>query len=348
MAYPSLRVLPTVLSPTLLGGLPLAQGNVDRYHRRIDYLRISLTDRCNLRCVYCMPASGVALGPHEALLTADEIVRIARAAHGLGFRKFRITGGEPLVVKGLLPLLRHLRAATGQAALALTTNGVRLAPIAAELREAGISRINVSLDTLRPERFQALTRREGLEDVLRGVHAAVAHGFERVKINAVLVRGVNDDELVDLASLARTLPVEVRFIEQMPLDGEVDAGFLGAEQIARTLAEAFSDLQPVAPESAADAAQVCFRSPRLQGTLAVIAPRSRKFCAQCNRLRLTPHGELKGCLLSEGSLDIRTALRAGIDDRQLTDLLRHAIYLKPLEYDDARYGLDRPMSAIGG
>ena len=348
MAYAGLRMAPQSLSTEDLRRLPKSTGNVDRFGRRIDYLRISITDRCNLRCVYCMPPEGVALAPKDALLTPDEVVRLAAAAYALGFCKFRVTGGEPLVVRHVLTFLQALRRATPHALLALTTNGVHLAEMAGDLRRAGVQRLNISLDTLRPERFLRLTRRDDLAAVLQGIEAALCEGFERVKINAVIVRGVNDDELLDLAALAQRWPVDVRFIEQMPLDGQVDGGFLGAHDIVATLATAYTDLHPVQPDDARAAAQQVFASSRLRGQVAVIAPRSSKFCGSCNRLRLTPHGELKGCLLSEGTLDVRGPLRAGVDDIALGDLLRYAIGIKPLEYSDGAYGLDRPMSAIGG
>jgi cyclic pyranopterin phosphate synthase len=346
MAYPRLRILPTTLRPGDLKGLAVADGNIDRFGRRIDYMRISLTDRCNLRCVYCMPAEGVPLAPKDALLRPDEIVRVAGAARALGFRKFRLTGGEPLVVRDIVPLVARLREATQGARLGLTTNAARLAALAAPLRAAGLESVNISLDTLRPERFLALTRRNELAAVLAGLDAALAC-FPRVKLNCVVVPGVNDDELESLAALAADRPLQVRFIEAMPLDGEADGGFLGADAIVARLGQAFS-LVPVAPEDPRDAAQRLFAAPGWTGAVGVIAPRSQKFCAACNRLRLTPHGELKGCLLSEGTVDLRTPLRDGLTDAELDTLLRYAIGVKPLAYRDERYGLDRPMSAIGG
>ncbi|HET6347392.1 MAG TPA: GTP 3',8-cyclase MoaA, partial [Myxococcota bacterium] len=327
MAYPRLRILPTTVRPGDLRGLPLANGNVDRFGRRIDYMRISLTDRCNLRCVYCMPAEGVALGPKDALLRHDEIVRVAGAALSLGFRKFRLTGGEPLVVRDIVPLVARLREATRGARLGLTTNAVRLAVLAAPLRAAGLESVNISLDTLRPERFLAMTRRDELAAVLAGIETALAC-FPRVKLNCVVVPGVNDDELEALAALAVDRPLQVRFIEAMPLDGQADGGFLGADAIVDRLGRAFP-LAAKAPEDPRDAAHRLFTAPGWAGAVGVIAPRSQKFCASCNRLRLTPHGELKGCLLAEGTLDLRTPLREGLNDTELDMLLRYAIGIKP-------------------
>lgn len=347
MSHPRLRLAPDMVDPSHLDKSQLVGGNVDRLGRRIDYLRISITDRCNLRCVYCMPEQGVALSPKDELLSFEEIWRVAQAAHALGFRKFRVTGGEPLVVKNVLVFLQGLRRVTGDATLCLTTNGTLLGDYIDDLRDIGVSRINISLDTLDPVRFNRLARRDGLPKVLAAIERAAAAGFERVKVNAVIVPGVNEDDLVPIAGLAERLPIDVRFIEQMPLDGEVDGGFMGAEEMLARISAAYP-LSRTAPDDARQAAQLMYTSDRLRGRIGVIAPRSKKFCASCNRLRLTPSGELKGCLLSQGTVDLRAALRAGIDDDQLELLLRYTIGIKPAEYDDARYGLDRSMSAIGG
>lgn len=321
--------------------------NIDRYGRVIDYLRIAVTDRCNLRCVYCMPPEGLALAPREALLSFEEIWRIAGAARGLGFVKYRVTGGEPLVVRDIVGFLAGLRRVIGDAVLGLTTNGTRLADLAPDLCRVGVDRLNVSLDTLDPTRYQRLTRRDQLAAVLRGVDRALEVGFERVKINAVIVPGVNDHDLVDLASLARERDVEVRFIERMPLDEGADRTFLGADEMLQRLRGTYA-LERVPPEDFRAAAQLVYRSPALKGRIAIVAPRSKKFCHDCHRMRLTPAGEIKGCLLSEGSLDLRAPLRAGLDDAGLEQHLLRAIGAKPKEYRDERYGLDRSMRAIGG
>ncbi len=347
MIHPRLRLAPDVVMPADLDRALLADGNVDRLGRRVDYMRISITDRCNLRCVYCMPEEGVRLSPKDELLSFEEIWRVAGSAHELGFTKFRVTGGEPLVVKNVLVFLQGLRRATGDATLCLTTNGTLLGHYIDDLRDIGVSRINISLDTLDPVRFRRLTRRDGLDTVLAAIERAACAGFARVKVNAVIVPGVNDDDLVALAGLAQRLPIDVRFIEQMPLDGEVDGGFMGADDMLARIGAVYP-LSRSEPDDGRQAAQLMFGSPMLRGRIGVIAPRSKKFCASCNRLRLTPSGELKGCLLSEGTLDLRAALRAGVDDQGLATLLRYAIGIKPAEYKDERYGLDRSMSAIGG
>jgi GTP 3',8-cyclase len=347
MGHPGLRILPDVVRPADLDRARLPASNVDGLGRVIDYLRISITDRCNLRCVYCMPESGVALQPRSELLSFEEIWRVAGAARRLGFRKFRVTGGEPLVVKHVLVFLQGLKRAIGDATLCLTSNGILLPEMLDDLRTIGVARLNISLDTLDEGRFERLTRRPGLSNVIHSIERAATLGFERVKVNAVLVPGVNEDDIVPLAALAERLPIDVRFIEQMPLDGEVDGGFLGADEILRRVRAAYP-LDMVSPDDPRAAAQLLFTSPKLRGRIGVIAPRSRKFCASCNRMRLTPGGELKGCLLSEGTLDLRTPLREGLEDEGLDALLRYAIQIKPAEYKDERYGLDRSMSAIGG
>lgn len=347
MTHPRLRLAPDVVDAAQLDRTRLPASNIDALGRRIDYMRISITDRCNLRCVYCMPEEGVKLSPRDELLAFEEIWRVAEAAYGLGFRKFRVTGGEPLIVKNVLVFLQGLRRVTGDATLCLTTNGTMLGPYLEDLKTIGIARLNVSLDTLDPVRFRELSRRDGVDDVVRGIEQACAMGFESVKVNAVIVPGVNEVDILPLAELARRLPVDVRFIEQMPLDGQVDGGFLGADEILARI-NAVHPLEQTAPQDARQAAQLMYGAVGFRGRIGVIAPRSKKFCASCNRMRLTPHGELKGCLLSEGTLDIKSALRNGVSDDGLRDLLRYAIGIKPAEYKNERYGLDRSMSAIGG
>ncbi|MEO0812436.1 MAG: GTP 3',8-cyclase MoaA [Myxococcota bacterium] len=347
MTYPGLRILPSTVRPSDLEGQTLPTTNVDALGRRIDYLRISVTDRCNLRCVYCMPEEGVALQPKDELLSFEEIWRIVRAATEIGFRKFRVTGGEPLVVKGATKLIRGIREASEGALLCLTSNGILLADVIDEIHSLGVNRLNISLDTLDPSRFRALTRRDGLDKVLRTIDRGLELGFERIKVNAVIVPGVNEEDLLPLVGLAESRDIDIRFIEQMPLDGQDDGGFMGADEMLERISARYP-LESVVPDDSRQAAQLMFRSPNLSGQVGIIAPRSRKFCANCNRMRLTSGGELKGCLLSEGTLDLKTPLREGLTDEELKKLLFYAIGIKPAEYKDERYGLDRSMSAIGG
>ena len=321
--------------------------NDDAHGRRIDYLRLSVTDRCSLRCIYCMPESGVPLVSHHEILSFEEVWRVAASARRLGFTKFRITGGEPLEVRNVLELIRGVRRAIDTATLGLTTNGLRLVELALALRDAGVERLNVSLDALDPACFKAMTRRDGVSRVLAGIDRALEVGFTRLKVNAVIVPGVNEDEIVALAGLALNRPIDVRFIEQMPLSGAANRQFLGASEIIRRINEVYP-LAPVTPEDPRQAAQQMFRSPALVGLIGLVAPRSRKFCHACNRLRLTSKGELKGCLLAANTLDVRKPLRDQVSDAALDDLLARAIGLKPLESGDEGPGVGASMRVIGG
>ncbi|MBI5510210.1 MAG: GTP 3',8-cyclase MoaA [Deltaproteobacteria bacterium] len=324
-----------------------AAAKADRFGRRIDYLRIAITDRCSLRCVYCMPEAGVPLRPRGELLSFEELWQVAASARRLRFAKFRVTGGEPLEVKDVVGLVTGLRQRTVGATLAITTNGLRLAELADGLRQAGVDLVNVSLDTLRPERYAQITRRDGLARVLAGLDRALQAGFPRVKVNAVIIKGVNDDEVADLAGLAKARPIDVRFIERLPLAGAVERGFVGADLIRKRI-DAVYPLEAVAPDDPRQAAQQMFASAALQGQIGIVAARSNKFCACCNRLRLTPMGELKGCLLQKGTIDLRPALRAGISDAALDDLFCQAIGLKPKEYPEETFDLGASMRSVGG
>lgn len=279
------------------------------YGRTIRYLRISLTDRCNLRCRYCMPAGRVPWLPAERLLSPDELERVVRAAAAAGVRKVRLTGGEPLVRPGVVDLIARLRRIPGLAEIAMTTNGTLLAPSAAALRRAGLDRLNVSLDTLRPDRFATLTRGGALADVLAGLEAAAAAGFP-IKLNTVAMRGVNEDELADLARFGLERGWEVRFIEYMPIGcGAADwrRRFLPAEEIARRLEEALGPLEAVEDGGSDPASR--YRVAGGAACVGIIASISRPFCRGCDRLRLTADGRVRSCLLREGEVDLRPLLR---------------------------------------
>ncbi|QKW19059.1 GTP 3',8-cyclase MoaA [Kitasatospora sp. NA04385] len=323
---------------------------VDRHGRVHTDLRISLTDRCNLRCTYCMPAEGLDWLPRDQALTDDELLRLARiAVHRLGIRTLRLTGGEPLLRRGLPALVARL-AALG-AELSLTTNGIGLARCADELERAGLHRVNVSLDTLRPERYAALTRRDRLPDVLAGLAAARAAGLAPVKVNAVPVRGVNDDELVDLVEFAVDGGYRMRFIESMPLDaqGAWDrAAMVTADEILAVLGARWP-LLPVGRHGNAPAEEW-----RLAGTdhvVGVIASVTRPFCGGCDRVRLTADGQLRNCLFATAESDLRALLRGGADDERIERAWRDCVARKGPGHriGDADFVRpDRPMSAIGG
>jgi cyclic pyranopterin phosphate synthase len=341
----------------------------DTFGRRIDYLRISVTDRCNLRCVYCMPPEGVAAREHEEILSFEEIERFAAAAVDEGISKIRLTGGEPLVRKGIVGHVARLRSLTGLEAIALTTNGVLLPRFAGPLAEAGLSRVNLSLDSLDPDAYARVTRGGELADALAGLDAALDAGFAPVKINAVVVRSL-DQRLVEFARLTIDRPLHVRFIEYMPVgdDASSDVGSgCGAgiehgwsqadhvpsdevlEMLARDGAEAgLGELTPVSRESAPGGWGPAryYRFPGALGTVGVISPLSHHFCGECNRLRLTADGRLRTCLFSDDELDARTVLREG-GEEDVRALIRHALEVKP-EGHEHRIGTLRRMSQIGG
>nr|HID13333.1 GTP 3',8-cyclase MoaA [Anaerolineae bacterium] len=329
--------------------------HLDAYNRPISYLRISVTDRCNLRCVYCMPPEGVVWRPHEAILRYEEIETVVRAAAELGVSKVRLTGGEPLVRLGIVDLVRNLARLPGVDDLAMTTNGILLSHYAADLAEAGLQRVNISLDTLRPERFQHITRLGQLGDVLAGMEAAREAGLEPVKINTVVIRGMNDDEVVDFARKTMEAEWNVRFIELMPVgngalvDSKWEERVVTAQEIRERIEAALGELEP-AKVSAGSGPARYYRLPGARGTLGFITPISEHFCYRCNRLRLTADGQLRPCLLSDYEIDLRTVLRRGADVAQIKALLLAGIKSKPMRHhlDERRRPENRVMSEIGG
>ena len=322
---------------------------LDGFGRVHTDLRLSLTDRCNLRCTYCMPAEGLDWLPKPELLTDDELVRVVRLLAEMGVNTVRLTGGEPLLRPGVVGLVARL--AELDLALSLTTNGLSLARTAAALRAAGLRRVNVSLDTLRPERFAELTRRDRLPDVFSGLAAAQAAGLEPVKVNAVLMRGVNDDEAPDLLQWALDEGYALRFIEQMPLDpqhGWDRATMLDADEILARLGERWT-LTPVEVRGSAPAEE--FLVDGGPATVGVVGSVSRPFCAACDRLRLTADGQVRNCLFAREESDLRAPLRAGASDDELAERLRAAVAAKKKGHGIGEPGFvqpDRPMSAIGG
>jgi cyclic pyranopterin phosphate synthase len=325
---------------------------LDAFDRPIEYLRVSVTDRCNLRCVYCMPEEGVSDIPHARILRYEEIERVVRVAVGMGVKHVRITGGEPLVRRGVVDLVAMLDEIEGLDDLSMTTNGVLLPRYAGALAEAGLDRVNVSLDTLDPERFGRVTRWGSLEDVLAGRAAALEAGLRPVKVNTVVVRGLNDDEVVDFAALTLRSDWHVRFIEVMPLGRGAHwagDGVVASSEIRERIESALGPLEPVRGERGAGPARY-YRLPGAEGTLGFISPVSEHFCYACNRLRLTSDGRVLPCLLSSQSVDLRAALRSGADDGALRALLAKAVGAKPeghsLDGEGAEGAL--PMSQVGG
>lgn len=305
-------------------------GLSDSFDRPINYLRISVTDRCNLRCTYCMPPEGIPLMPHNEVLTYEEIHTVVQAAAELGIVKVRLSGGEPLVRLGLSYLVQLISQVKGIDDISLTTNGVLLAPFAAELKEAGLHRVNISLDSLDRRRFQSITGSDRLTDVLKGIEAAHEVGLEPVKINTVVMRGVNVDEVVDFARLTREEGWHVRFIERMPLQEakrNFAADFVSAGEIKEHLAP-LGELKPCLPKVGNGPAKY-YRLPGAKGSIGFITPISEHFCFSCNRLRLTAEGKLLPCLLSEEHIDLREPLRKEASAEELRGLIREAVASKP-------------------
>lgn len=321
----------------------------DSFNRPIEYLRISVTDRCNLRCVYCMPEEGVPPLSHHDVLRYEEIERLARVIVGLGVSKLRLTGGEPLARKGVEHLVAMLAAIPGVRDLAMTTNGTLLAGMAATLARAGLRRVNVSLDTLRPERYRAMTRRGELGDVLDGLAAAERAGLQPVKVNMVVVRGVNDDEVVDFARKTVDEGWNVRYIELMPLGAGAEGAPVASAEVRQRIERVFGPLVAVDGHGAGPAKY--YQVPGAPGTIGFISPISEHFCFRCNRLRLTADGQLMPCLMSEQGFDLRTPLRQGASDADLRARVQEAILAKPAGHhmeSGGRQSAPRPMSRIGG
>jgi len=326
---------------------------VDGFGRIATDLRVSLTDKCNLRCSYCMPAEGLEWLPSVDVLTDDEVVRLVAVAVREGVTEVRFTGGEPLLRRGLVDIVARVKALPAEPETSLTTNGIGLAKVAPALADAGLDRVNVSLDTLRPERFQLIARRDRLDQVFEGLAGAVAAGLAPVKVNAVLVRGVNDDEATSLLGWAVAEGYHLRFIEQMPLDAQHGWSrdqMVTAEEILSQLAERFV-LTPVGSAERGSAPAEEWWVDGGPARVGVIASVTRPFCGACDRVRLTADGQLRNCLFAREESDLRSAMRAGASDEDLAERMRVAMFGKR-----AGHGIDdpgflqpsRPMSAIGG
>jgi len=338
---------------------PSVPGLVDRFGRVATDLRVSLTDRCNLRCSYCMPEEGLPWLPKTTLLDDDEVVRLVDVAvRLLGVTEVRFTGGEPLLRPGLVDIVARCAGLTPRPRLSVTTNGIGLDRLAPALAAAGLDRVNVSLDTLRPDRFHELARRDRLDDVLAGLRVAATTGLQPVKLNAVLMRGVNDDEAADLLAFALQHGYELRFIEQMPLDAQHSwrrGEMVSAEEILGQLRAAYT-LEPDPRHRGAAPAETWLVAGHSTvdgqpARVGVIASVSQPFCGACDRTRLTADGQVRNCLFAQEETDLRSLLRSGADDATVADVWRGAMWAKR-----AGHGIDdgsflqpvRPMSAIGG
>lgn len=316
---------------------------IDNYGRKINYMRISVTELCNLRCRYCMPEDGIEKRRHEEMMTAEETIDAVKAAVSLGINKIRITGGEPLVKRGIVDLCRHIADIAGVEELCITTNGILLPEFGSALKEAGVDRVNISLDTLDPEKYRYITRKGNLADALKGIEAAFDAGFEKIKINTVLMGGFNDNEIEDFVKLTIDRHLEVRFIELMPIGGGIE--FDRAEFIScRSVLERMPALESM---GFTDGVADMYTLPGAKGKVGLIKPISCEFCNGCNKIRLTADGMLKPCLHSGTEISVK-----GKDLEEMTGLIKEAILEKPemreaLDADNpSRAGRD--MNMIGG
>ncbi|NOX80733.1 MAG: GTP 3',8-cyclase MoaA [Deltaproteobacteria bacterium] len=334
-------------------------GLVDDFSRTISYLRLSLTDRCNLRCLYCVTEDerlgAVAKLPHSELLSYEELLRVVRVAVAMGIVKLRLTGGEPLLRRDIMSFITRLASIDDLHDIRLTTNGVLLARYAEELLAAGIRKINISLDTLRPHRFAEITGHDCFDAVWQGIEKTLALGFAPVKLNMVVMRGINDDELLDFARLAHDTELQVRFIEFMPIGASShwsQGAFMPADEIMARIEERFGPLIPMNRDKADGPARLFKLGEQAAGTLGFISPISHHFCDRCNRLRLTSEGRLRSCLLHDEEVDLKQVIRGGGSDSAVREALLTAIRNKPRGHQSIERlrggGCHGRMSRIGG
>ena len=326
--------------------------NVDHHNRKITYLRVSVTDRCNLRCMYCVPVKDLKLLNHGDILSYEEILKVLQAAAEIGIEKVRFTGGEPLVRRNVVHLVECVCQVPGLKDVSITTNGVHLKQRAQEIFDAGVHRINVSLDTLNPKKYAKIAGRDHFHHVWEGVQEAEAVGFSPIKVNVVAIRGINDDELFAFAQLSVQKPYHIRFIEYMPIghDSRWRPGkYIPADEVKSQL-ETFGPLRKV-PRSKLDGPAERYRFESAKGEIGFISGLSHHFCPACNRLRLTPDGKLRPCLFADDEVDVKTPLRDGCSQEDLKTLFQEAIARKPRQHHAKTQGNrvgHRPMSAIGG
>ncbi len=321
----------------------------DANGRSINYLRVSVTDRCNLRCFYCTPVHGLNLIPHSEILSYEEILAVVEAGLNLGINKVRVTGGEPLMRRGLIGFIEKLARLEGISEVALTTNGVNLGQMAHELKAAGLSRINISLDSLKRQAFARITGLDALDSVLEGIKIAQQAGFEPIKINTVVIGGSNEDQVEDFARLTIDKPLEVRFIEFMPVGDKISwnpGRVISAAWVRERIERSFGPLKPLQGRKPQDGPAIRFSIEGAKGTIGFINAMSGHTCADCNRLRLTADGHIRPCLFSDLEFDVKNLLRQVADREQIVALLEQAIAKKPASRTAAP--CRRPMSAIGG
>jgi GTP 3',8-cyclase len=351
MVVASTSISPIRLFPVGEAIAPATGVAKDAFGRAMTYLRISLTDRCNFRCVYCMPALGMKFQPKEEHLSDDELLRLIGLFARVGVTKIRLTGGEPTIRRGLVDLVRGIKSFRGITEVSMTTNALLLGRLAEDLADAGLDRVNVSIDTLDPDRFKAMTRGGRLDLVWQGIEAADAAGLRPIKLNTVVVKDQNDFEVGNMAALTIDRPWQVRFLEIMPLEGVGDVhdeALVSSEETQAKLEARFGPLEPIETDPA-DPARL-WKIPGATGTVGFISPVSEPFCAACNRVRLTADGKLRLCLLRPDEGDLRDVMRAGADDETLERAIRAAIWRKPWGHGLAEGEREtvRGMSQIGG
>ena len=320
----------------------------DQFQREIDYLRVSVTDRCNLRCRYCMPEEGVILKGHKDILSLEEIAQVVSCAAELGIKKVRLTGGEPLVRKGFIGLVEEINAINGIEEISLTTNGILLAEYARKLKQAGLKRVNISLDTMDKEKFHHIPRHGNLDRVWQGINAALEEDLGPVKLNVVVVKDFNHDEILDFASLTKDRPLHVRFIELMPIGESSGKGFLPLKQVKEIIKDYYGMEEKEGVTG--NGPSMNYTLPRAKGSIGFIGALSEHFCSKCNRLRLTADGKLRPCLQKDLEVDLRESLRKG-KKSDLKQIFAKTINIKPMEHDMELNGWgDQPrnMSQIGG
>ncbi len=326
-------------------------GPRDAFGRRMNYLRISLTDRCNFRCLYCMPAIGMKFQPRDEMLTDDELIRVVGLCAQLGFTKLRLTGGEPTIRPHLVDIVREMKAFPGIEELSMTTNALLLGRIAGDLKNAGLDRVNISIDTLDPVKFKMMTRGGRFDLVWQGIEAAEAVGMTPIKLNTVVVRDQNDAEVAEMARLTIERDWQVRFLEIMPMEGVgvvYDAGLVTSDETKARLEAEFGELEPVSADPS-DPART-WRIPGARGTIGFISPISAPFCESCNRVRLTADGNLRLCLLRPDEVNLRDMMRDGATDDEMLQRVRSGVWRKPWGHRvaEGERNTIRGMSQIGG
>ncbi|XP_053568643.1 molybdenum cofactor biosynthesis protein 1 isoform X2 [Bombina bombina] len=331
--------------------LPFSAFLTDSFGRQHNYLRISLTEKCNLRCQYCMPEDGVKLTPKSELLTAQEIITLARLFVQEGVDKIRLTGGEPLIRPDVVDIVAQLRRLEGLKTIALTTNGINLARQLPKLKDAGLDILNISLDTLVPAKFEFIVRRKGFHKVMEGISKAIEMGYNPVKVNCVVMRGLNEDELLDFVSLTEKKPLEVRFIEYMPFDGNKwnFKKMVSYQEMLDTIRQKWPELEKIPTEISSTSKS--YRVPHFQGKIGFITSMSEHFCGSCNRLRITADGNLKVCLFGNSEVSLRDCLRSGAIEEELVQIVGAAVGRKKKQHAgmfNISQMKNRPMILIGG